>query len=236
MSKDGLCAIITGSASGLGAATAAILAKGGARGRVRRPHLVFDLIADRFGTEDAAARRYLDKINTSGHRMRLLVRDILAYSEVTESAPGFMSVDLRRVVHELLGEFDLLIEQKRARIAIAGLPTVNAIPLQMQQLFGNLISNALKYAKAGVPPLIEITAEEVADRWHIQVADNGIGFDPQYAEKIFSIFSRLHSKSDYTGTGIGLAICQKIVENHHGEIYATAKPGEGAIFHVLLPA
>jgi signal transduction histidine kinase len=203
---------------------------------IRKITTYTQLLEKRLGTVDTvAAQSYLDKIGNAGSRMGLLVRDILAFSELSESGPTLEMVDLGQIASEILEEFDLLIEEKQARISVGSLPILSAIPLQMQQLFGNLISNALKYAKTDVPPMIDITADREGERWHIRFADNGIGFAPEHAQQIFSIFQRLHRKSEYSGTGIGLAICQKIAQNHRGDIYATGKPGAGATFHVLLP-
>ena len=142
----------------------------------------------------------------------------------------------------------MLIQEKKAKIKIAHLPTVDAIPLQMSQLFYNLISNALKFSKADVPPVITITSRTLTEKQiqkypafnpsmayvEIIFKDNGIGFEQQYAKQIFTIFQRLHDKENYIGTGIGLALCKKIIENHHGEIFAVAKKNKGASFHVIL--
>jgi signal transduction histidine kinase len=144
----------------------------------------------------------------------------------------------------------LLIEQKNAKVTAINLPEISAIPLHMSQLFGNLISNALKFSKPGVPPDITIVANKVlqdelmqhahlnpnAAYYKIELSDNGIGFNQEYAQQIFSIFQRLHGKKDYEGTGIGLAMCQKIVQNHHGEIYASGEAGKGSRFTIILPA
>jgi light-regulated signal transduction histidine kinase (bacteriophytochrome) len=164
-----------------------------------------------------------------------LVRDVLAYSELAKTPPEFELVDLQKILTEVHSEYELLIEQKGARIHYIDLPVITAIPLQMTQLFSNLVSNALKYAKANVSPNIVVSSHSERNHWHIQVTDNGIGFDSKHAEQIFSIFQRLHRKSEYSGTGIGLALCKKIVQNHHGEIYATSESGLGSTFHILLP-
>jgi light-regulated signal transduction histidine kinase (bacteriophytochrome) len=145
-------------------------------------------------------------------------------------------VELNTVIGNVLGDLDLLIEQKGARITVGQLPALIAIPLQMQQLFSNLVTNALKYAKTDLSPQIDIHATLQKDRWHISVSDNGIGFPPSHAKQIFNIFQRLHRKHEYSGTGIGLAICQRIVENHNGEIYAESESNLGATFHMLFPA
>jgi signal transduction histidine kinase len=184
---------------------------------------------------DEKSRNYLAKINKAGGRMMTLIRDVLSYSELSKQAPAFESVDLGVVIQDVKTELELLIEQKGADIGVDGLPILEAIPLQMFQLFGNLLSNALKYSRQAVPPVIRISAQSEGGYCHIQVSDNGIGFEQEYAEQIFSIFQRLHRKTEYTGTGIGLAMCKKIAENHHGDIYASGVPGRGATFHIILP-
>lgn len=168
--------------------------------------------------------------------MRLLIRDVLTYSELASVGDAFENVDLYIILQQILSDFELLIEQKQAQVSIGPLPTLVAIPSQMQQLFGNLLSNALKYAKENEPPRIEISATRQDDYWHIQVSDSGIGFPMSHATQIFNIFQRLHNKKAYSGTGIGLAICQKIVENHGGSIHAVSETNQGATFHILLPA
>ena len=156
-------------------------------------------------------------------------------SELSRQSPVFEPVNLQTIVGEVQAEFELLIEQKAARLLYQDLPTLDAIPLQMTQLFSNLISNALKYIHPDKAPLITITAGIENGQVHIEVRDNGIGFDQQYADRIFSIFQRLHRKTEYSGTGIGLAMCRRIAQNHQGAIYATSEPGQGSTFHVVLP-
>ena len=186
-------------------------------------------------TENEAAQNYLRKIIDAAGRMKVLIRDVLVYSQVSNQNPLFEFVDLQQVVGDLQSEFELLIEQQQARLDYQNLPTIRAIPQQMIQLFGNLLSNALKYNRPGVPVIIGIRAERVENEYQIQFSDNGIGFEQSYAEQIFHIFQRLHRKTEYSGTGIGLAICKKIVENHGGSISATGHAGKGATFLVRLP-
>ncbi|MES1160041.1 MAG: ATP-binding protein [Bacteroidota bacterium] len=194
------------------------------------------LLEDRCNGLDAQGKNFLQKIMTASHRMQVLIRDILTYSELSKPSPLFEPVSLQTVVHEVQTEFELLIQQKGAQLLYNELPIIDAIPLQVAQLFSNLVSNALKYTSPDRSPLITITACIEDAQVHIQVRDNGIGFEPQYAEGIFSIFQRLHRKDEYSGTGIGLAMCRKIAQNHYGTIYATSKLGEGSAFHVILPA
>jgi PAS domain S-box-containing protein len=194
------------------------------------------------------SKDYLTKINQSSYRMNTLIRDVLNYSELSNEECIYMDVDLNQVVQNVKNDFDLLIEQTGATIQYTELPVLNAIPLQMQQLFGNLISNSLKFIRPGKAPVITITSHpvnvlEIDDiqldkelEYHlIQFSDNGIGISPEYVEKIFHIFQRLHRKSEYKGTGIGLAICKKIVLNHHGEINAKDSNEDGAVFNIILP-
>jgi PAS domain S-box-containing protein len=193
---------------------------------------------------------YFNKISAASKRMRTLILDVLAISELSKEKPGYEKVDLQKIAAAVLLDFDLLIEQGGARIQCSGLPVVDAIPLQMTQLFTNLISNALKFTRPGVKPIITIrseplTAEEFSrylfaqsntDYYQLIFSDNGIGFQAEQAEQIFNIFQRLHDKTEYSGTGIGLALCKKIAQSHHGEIFASGSPGNGAVFTVIIPA
>lgn len=192
--------------------------------------------------------RYLAKIISSSARMTTLIKDVLQYSQLVKNQESFERLDLNKVIYDIISEYDLLIEQKRATIKLVELPIIEAIPLQMNQLFRNLISNALKYNKLDVFPIIDISfskidAIETMQRlldphqvyYKIQFRDNGIGFSQEHAEKVFTIFQRLHLKSEYEGAGIGLAMCKKIVLNHHGDIDAEGIPQVGATFNVILP-
>ncbi|TDO82848.1 hypothetical protein EV143_102108 [Flavobacterium chryseum] len=197
----------------------------------------------------AGAQNYIDKIVHSATRMRSLINDVLNYSQLAKSEEQYIEVDLNEVVTNLISDYDLLIEQKKAKIHIDKLPFVNANPMQMTQLFRNLIGNALKFSKKDRDPIISILAEpaELSDInkihagnlnavfYKIQIKDNGIGFQPEYFERIFNIFQRLHSKSDYEGTGIGLAMCKKIMQNHGGDIFAESNFGEGSVFSIIIP-
>lgn len=191
----------------------------------------------------------LSKINEASSRMQALVQDVLAYSQLSSQEREFTPTDLNEILKEILVDFELRIEQLGAQITIGTLPTIAAHPLQMTQLFNNLLSNALKFTREGVPPVIEmwtttpdtaafpISIGEYVPGNYVQISikDNGIGFAPEYADKIFTIFQRLHSKSTYEGTGIGLAICKKIIANHNGIMYALGTPGARALFTILLP-
>ncbi len=207
------------------------------------------ILANRIGEGiDEQSRNYLSKINNSSTRMKTLVTDVLAYSELVKETDVFTPVNLTQILEGNINDYELLIEQKNARIQYDNLPVISAIPLQITQLFGNLIGNSLKFARADVPSIITITGvtlsgeekislllDESSEYFKIQFKDNGIGFKEEYSNKIFDIFQRLHRKSDYEGTGIGLAMCKKIVQNHHGEINATGSSENGAVFNVILP-
>lgn len=197
---------------------------------------------------DAQSRNYLNKINNSSSRMIKLIRDVLTYSELGRENITFESVNLNEVIENSKADYDLLIEQKGATINYKDLPTIEAIPIQMSQLFSNLIGNALKFIKKDVKPVITINARKLSKEeissgtlnkmlsyYEITFTDNGIGFDQEYSDQIFSIFQRLHRKSDYEGTGIGLALCKKIALNHHGDLNALRSSKNGAVFTILLP-
>ena len=183
----------------------------------------------------------LQRIQNAAGRMQTLINDLLAFSRVTTKAQPFRPVDLGRIVHEVSSDLEVRIAETGARVEVADLPTVDADPLQMRQLFQNLIGNALKFRRPEVPPVIRIRAERLPadatapERVRVQVADNGIGFDARYAERIFGIFQRLHGRSEYEGTGVGLAIVRKIAERHGGSITAQGTPDAGATFAVVLP-
>ncbi len=192
---------------------------------------------------------YLNKIESSSMRMTALIKDLLNYSRLLQHEKLFAATDLNVTLKNILLDFEMSVEEKKATIKSNVLPVIDAIPLQMNQLFYNLISNAIKFSKTEVPPVITITAKQLSEKdikkypsldfysayWEIIFKDNGIGFDQKYGQQIFTIFQRLHSKDTYLGTGIGLALSKKIIENHHGEIFAESKEDEGASFHIILP-
>ena len=208
------------------------------------------------------ARLYMQKIVQSSGRMQRLIDDILAFSSLRVSYEAFRPTDLNSVLRQVLSDIEVRIESTGAVIRADELPVIDAISTQIGQLFQNLLSNALKFRKEDVPPLIVIsgrivTADEIpvnasADDasspatdisykesresfLRVEVRDNGIGFDESYSTKIFEIFQRLHNSKSFEGTGIGLAICKKIVDNHHGVITVSSRPGEGAVFVFFLP-
>ena len=191
---------------------------------------------------------YLERLESSAARMKALLAALLNYSRLSNTGTAKERTDLNRVADEVIGNLQEMIEEKKAVISRDHLPVIMGLPLQFDQLFFNLISNSLKYSKSDVPPVIRIGCislpkEEIRqlgnfpekNYYRISITDNGIGFESQYAEKIFELFQRLHGKTEYAGTGIGLSICYKIVQNHQGAITAAGAPGQGARFDIYLP-
>lgn len=215
---------------------------------VRKIKVFMQMLESYLESDPEKAKLYIEKINSASNRMTALIRDVLGFSQLATTAKVFDEVDLNHIIKEILSNFDLKIEEKQATITFDEMPTIEASCLQMSQLFDNLISNALKYSKADGKPEINITSkllskkekislklETLSDYFEIKIVDNGIGFDQQYAEKIFNIFQRLHGKEAYSGTGIGLAMCRKIVQNHNGGIKASSIEGVGTTFTLILP-
>ena len=182
------------------------------------------------------ARDYIERMQSAARRMQVLINDLLSFSRVTTKAQPFVRVDLSAVAREVAKDLEVRAHESGGALHIGPLPAIDADPLQMRQLLQNLAGNALKFHRPGVPPRVDVSGEIENGRCRITVADNGIGFDEKYAERIFTMFERLHSREKYEGTGIGLAICRKIAERHGGEIRARGVPGEGATFTVTLPA
>lgn len=195
---------------------------------------------------EPSEKNYLEKIINSSHRMQGLIEDVLTLSKLSNTDIPFGKTDLKSVIQHIVDDLEISIREKGTQIYVGNLPVIEAVTGQMHQLFQNLISNALKFNNSDVPIVkIEaraLKADEIIeykvdpeDHIVLCVEDNGIGFDEKYRDKIFGIFQRLHSTSQYQGTGIGLAICRKIVDNHHGIIRAESKPGIGSTFVIILP-
>ena len=192
------------------------------------------------------AKDYFNRINAAAKRMQNLIESLLSFSRTNLSEVIFEKTDLNQTLLGVQSALHELITQKNAVIESQTLPALNAVPVQMHQLFLNLIGNSLKYSKPDVAPHIKISAEKVTineitgqveqngEFWKIAISDNGIGFEQQYENKIFEVFQRLHGKTEYEGTGIGLAICKKIVQTHNGTISATGQPGIGSTFTFFL--
>jgi PAS domain S-box-containing protein len=196
---------------------------------------------------DAESRDYLERMQKAASRMQTLINDLLTFSRVTTKARPFTQVDLSAVAREVINDLEGRIELVQGRVEVGTLPLIDAEALQMRQLFQNLIGNALKFRRPEVPPVVKVAAQiitgpspeggtaAVRRLCRLTVSDNGIGFNEKYLDRIFNVFQRLHSRNEYEGTGMGLAIARKIVLLHHGEITAKSKPGEGATFIVTLP-
>lgn len=195
-----------------------------------------------------SGKEYMDRIQIASERMRLLIDDLLQFSRTNKAEKIVEETDLNVLFENAKQELSHNIEDLKAVITCEELPTAKVIPFQIQQLFSNLINNSLKYSKEGVVPIINIRYEKATSQTDYQIPsknknkfhkitfkDNGIGFEKEYNEKIFILFSRLHNKNEYSGTGIGLSICKKIAENHKGYIFADAEPNVGAVFTVYLP-
>ena len=163
-----------------------------------------------------------------------VIRDLLSYSRVTTQGKSLQPTDAKAACNTALGDLRKSIEDSRAAVSAGPLPTVLADEMQLTQLFQNLIGNAIKYRNERKPE-IHVAAKPNGDQWIFSVQDNGIGIDPQYSERIFQMFQRLHTREEYSGTGIGLAICRKIVERHGGKIWVESQPGQGSTFLFTIP-
>ncbi|HSP78102.1 MAG TPA: ATP-binding protein, partial [Myxococcaceae bacterium] len=180
---------------------------------------------------------YLERMHGAATRMRRLIDDLLSFSRLSSKSQPFSRVDLHQLAREVLEDLESTIEQAGATVTLVPLPSLQADPLQMRQLLQNLLSNALKFRRDDVVPTVSLrgTTDKKTGHCELVVEDNGIGFDEKYADRIFNVFQRLHGRNQYEGTGIGLAICRKIVERHGGAIGVRSAPGKGATFIVTLP-
>ncbi|MEZ0607043.1 PAS domain-containing protein [Fibrella sp. WM1] len=193
----------------------------------------------------------LERMQAASSRMSILIRDLLNYSRITTRREADAPVPLNQVVSAVLTDLELIISETGAQLHIGPLPTVTGDQGQLGQLFQNLLANAMKFHRSGTPPIVDVRSQLVAAEalptgvrparlvstyYRLDVIDNGIGFDQKYADRIFQVFQRLHGKQQFAGTGIGLAICEKVVVNHGGAIMATSQPGQGATFSIYLPA
>ncbi len=192
---------------------------------------------------------YVNRILNSSNNMQILLEDLLNFSRLSPGDKEFELVSLQECMNSVLNDLEIKIEETKARVSCDHLPEIEAYPSQIKQLFANLMSNALKFRKPGVDPDISITCDEVyADAYphypllktqkyvRVVIRDNGIGFEQEFAERIFMIFQRLNGKAEFAGSGIGLSICKKIAENHHGFIFAEGELQQGSVFTVLLPS
>ncbi len=218
---------------------------------LRKIKTFISILSDRHTmTLNAEGKSLLLKTTNAANRMSALITDVLSYSRITHPGDTFILTDLNLILDNVIQDFDLKIEEKKAVIKVENkLPLIEAVPIQINQLFYNLLSNALKFSNQNKPPEIIISNRMFSEQETLQHSnlakdqsycqlifkDNGIGFHEQFNEQIFSIFERLNNPADFDGTGIGLALCRKIVINHHGLIYAEAKEAEGATFYIILP-
>ncbi len=199
---------------------------------------------DKLGDE---GKDYIDRMQSASHRMQDLINSLLMYSRVSTKAQPFEEVDLGKLTNEVVADLEIRLVETGGNVEIDSLPTISADPTQMRQLFQNIIGNALKFHKEGTVPIVKVSAKPVTaqegersahaaeDRFHIICEDNGIGFEEKYRERIFGVFQRLHGRGQYTGSGIGLSVCKKIVERHGGNIKADSTPGEGTKFIIDIP-
>lgn len=210
---------------------------------LRKIQVFGNLIKDKVTPGNDKAALYVNKVIGSADRMSALINDVLAYSAI-DIPKKFEKVNLNQVVDDIISDFEILIQEKGATVRKNTLPEVEMIPVQARQLLQNLIANAIKFSKPGIAPVIAIDSEVVTeslpdageqDYCKLIIQDNGIGFLNEYADKIFSIFQRLHSADAFEGTGIGLAIAKKIVDTHRGSISASSEPEVGSRFTILLP-
>jgi signal transduction histidine kinase len=188
---------------------------------------------------DGRSLDYIARMNNAAERMQQLIADLLTFSRVTTESVPFETVDLNLVAQGVTADLEARIEQVAGQVIVTTLPTIEADPLQMQQLLQNLVGNALKFHRKDVPPVVTITGEVLTKNGRKQarlsVADNGIGIADAHLDTIFEMFQRLHGRSDYEGTGIGLSICRRIVDRHGGTIAVESQPGKGTTFIVTLP-
>ncbi|MNJ97993.1 Phytochrome-like protein cph1 [compost metagenome] len=213
---------------------------------LRKIEIFIKIIQERYLDDNETARDYVRRTIRSAQRMSKLITDLLDYSRLSSNVVPEKN-NLNEILVEVLSDFDYLIDEKKAVIKINKLPLITGVPSQLRQLFQNLVGNSLKFSLAGTPPLIEITSEIIEEKsfeskaspngkyCRIEVKDNGIGFNEVYLDKIFKIFQSLNDRNSYEGTGIGLAIANKIVERHNGLITAKSSAGNGACFIIILP-
>jgi two-component system sensor kinase FixL len=209
-----------------------------------------DRIKSRAGESlDEECRDYLQRMFNAAARMQSLITDLMSFSRIATTGQPFERIDLGLIAREVSNDLESNIEKTGGRVDIEDLPTIDADATQMRQLLQNLISNSLKYHREGVPPIVRVYSQRLDARtpesmdsgalarqlFQLLVTDNGIGFDEKYLDRIFTVFQRLHKKGQYEGTGVGLAICRRIVDRHSGTITARSIPGEGTTFVVTMP-
>jgi two-component system, LuxR family, sensor kinase FixL len=214
---------------------------------LRKVHMFSDRIMTKYAENlPPEGQDYFKRMQNAVTRMHLLINDLLAFSRVASKAKPYEKVDLNELTNEVIDDLEVRIKETNTTIDKTDLPTIDADAMQMRQLIQNLISNAIKFKKKNASPKIKLSAKIIKKADHpalnkqikyceISVADNGIGFNVKYLDKIFTVFQRLHGNNEYEGSGIGLAVCRKIAERHGGSITATSKEGKGSVFYVTLP-
>ena len=208
---------------------------------LRKIQAFSDRLRDRFVAElPDTGRDYLERIRSAAKRMQDLINDLLMFSRLSAKEHASARVNLTKVARNVLSDLEVRIEETGGTVRLGELPTIEADALHMRQLLQNLVGNALKFARPDVPPVVSIRGEVVAgpdgaDLCRLTVSDNGIGIDPKYHDRIFGIFERLHGRGKYEGTGVGLAVCRKIVEQHHGSIEVGSVVDQGTSFTIVLP-
>lgn len=205
---------------------------------LRKIQIFATMLRDRHGSElTGDGSIFLDKIISSSGRMTTMIYDILNYSRLSSNTDGFVLTNLNDIVTEVLDDYEIVIGEKQAEITVGKLPVIEVNRGQIRQVFQNLISNALKFSKETISPIISIagTEDEDAEYCTITITDNGIGFNDKHGDKIFSLFQRLNGGAKYEGSGIGLATTRKIIDKHHGTIEAKSREGEGSVFSITLP-
>lgn len=194
------------------------------------------LLDRRYGKDfDADAKTFIGFASEGAERMQALIDDLLKLSRITTTSEPHRPVPMAKVIERALFNLKIRLDESQAVVEISEMPILSVDSMQMTQLFQNLISNALKYSHPGVVPHITINAARRKNSWEFTVADNGIGIDKRHFTRIFQVFQRLHTRAEFTGTGVGLAICSKIVDRHHGKIWVESKTGKGSAFIFTLP-
>ena len=194
-----------------------------------------ELLLDCFHSNNEECKEYLAHVRNGATRMQVLLSDLLAYTQVTKFETPTKAADAGGALATAIANLDTAVSETGAQITADPLPSLHVHELHLQQLFQNLIGNALKYSSPDRPPIVHVTAEPHDFQWIVSVRDNGIGIDPQYKENIFGLFKRLHTSDKYSGTGIGLALCRRIVDRYHGRIWVESEPGRGSTFRFTLP-
>ncbi|MFH5832544.1 ATP-binding protein [Halalkalibaculum sp. DA3122] len=194
-----------------------------------------ELLEKKYGDRlDDKAHSYIHYATDGADRMSTRINDLLEYSRIGRKYTSFEVVDLNAVLEEVTGFLDAEIKETGARVTVPDLPSIKAVPVAIKMLFQNLMANALKYQPAGQRPILEIAYREEEKHWQFSVSDNGIGIDPEYHEQIFAVFKRLHTAEEYGGSGMGLAICKKVAEQHGGDIWVESGKGNGSVFHFTI--